>query len=118
MSDQTITIESTDIVDAMSSSRQNKDNILISDAEGLRVYDAEDLCVPAQALEFEVVTVKSTGRSAYVYCVRAARRLLRLITVKARAFAVVLESRVRAFINNVFPKTGADILRQSAILNM
>jgi len=105
MSDQTITVENVDLVDAMSSSRQDKDEILVSDAEGLRVYD--DV----------IVTVKATGRSAYIYCVRAARRLSWFITVKARAFVVVVESRVRAFLNNVFPKTGADILRQSAILN-
>jgi len=94
MSDQTITIESAVTV------------------------DAEVLRVPAQQLDTEVVTVKTAGKTAYAYCARAARRLCRFITVKASAFAVVLESRVRAFLNNVFPKTGADILRQSAILNI
>ena len=76
------------------------------------------LSAPAQQFETETVTVKTAVKTAYAYCARAARRLRWFITVKASAFAVVLESRVRAFIQNVFPKTGADILRQSAILNI
>ena len=76
------------------------------------------LSVPAQQFDAALVTVKTATKTAYAYCARAARRLRWFITVKASAFAVVLESRVRAFINNVFPKTGADILRQSAILNI
>ena len=76
------------------------------------------LSAPAQQFETETVTVKAATKTAYAYCARAARRLCWFITVKASAFAAVLESRVRAFINNVFPKTGADILRQSAILNI
>ena len=79
---------------------------------------ASRLSAPAQQFETETVTVKTAVKTAYIYCARAARRLRRFITVKASAFAVVLESRVRAFMNNVFPKTGADILRQSAILNI
>lgn len=76
------------------------------------------LSAPAQQFETETVTVKTATKTAYAFCARAARRLRRFITVRASAFAVVLESRVRAFIQNVFPKTGADILRQSAILNI
>ena len=79
---------------------------------------ASRLSAPAQQFDTETVTVKTAVKTAYTYCVRAARRLRWFITVKASAFAVVLESRVRAFIQNVFPKTGADILRQSAILNI
>ena len=76
------------------------------------------LTAPAQQFDAETVTVKAAVHTAYAYCVRAARRLRRFITVRASAFAAVVESRVRAFISNVFPKTGADILRQSAILNI
>jgi len=76
------------------------------------------LAVPAQQFETETVTVKTARKTAYAFCAAAARRLRRFITVRASAFAAVLESRVRAFIENVFPKTGADILRQSAILNI
>lgn len=81
-------------------------------ASGLR------LSAPAQQFDAQTVTVKTAVKTAYAFCVRAARRLRWFITVRASAFAVVLESRVRAFIQNVFPKTGADILRQSAILNI
>ena len=76
------------------------------------------LTAPAQQFETDTVTVKTATKTAYAFCARAARRLRWFITVRATAFAVVLESRVRAFIQNVFPKTGADILRQSAILNL
>jgi len=99
MSDQIITVEGNarELVDVASSPR---------------------LSVPAQQLDAVVVSVKTAGKTAYAYCARAARRLHWFITVRASAFAAVLESRVRAFLNNVFPKTGADILRQSAILNI
>lgn len=76
------------------------------------------LTAPAQQFDADSVTVKTAVKTTYAYCVRAARRLRWFITVRASAFAAVVESRVRAFINNVFPKTGADILRQSAILNI
>ena len=79
---------------------------------------ASRLSAPAEQFDTDSVTVKTAVKTAYIYCARAARRLRWFITVKASAFAVVLESRVRAFMNNVFPRTGADILRQSAILNI
>ena len=74
--------------------------------------------VPAQVFDAGAVTVTTAVKTAYAYCARAARRLTHFITVKALAFTAVIESRVRAFLENVFPKTGADILRQSAILNI
>jgi len=77
-----------------------------------------EFSVPVSCVAEEAVTVKTVAKTTYAYCARAARRLRRFITVRARAFAAVLESRVRAYILNVFPKTGADILRQSAILNI
>jgi len=90
----------------------------LTQASILASDDAGEMClsVPAQRLDSEVVTVKATGRSAYAYCVRAARRVSWFITVKAREFAAAVESRVRAFLGSVFPMTGVDILRQSAIL--
>jgi len=132
MSDMTITIENADIVDAAACRVMMEGDLSSSDAASRRVYGEAsrrvygeasrrvyaEASVPAQRLDSAVVTVKATGRSAYAYCARAARRLLRSFTVKARAFAVAVESRVRAFLMNVFPKTGADILRQSAILNI
>lgn len=115
MSDLTISINCDVRPDGETSESRLSTNVSVRpDGE----TSASRLSAPAQQFETEAVTVKTAVKTAYIYCARAARRLRWFITVKASAFAVVLESRVRAFINNVFPKTGADILRQSAILNI